>query len=181
MRIVYTGTTTKLASAVEAANAVLASESFWESIIGKPNFDYTDLTSIEIAQRIRNSSSVATVHLWKPALAQYLLQYRDTIAMVDPTKPGKVFYHQRKLGRSVGQIFNTLVHEYVHIVDNFGDGSPDREISHGDNSPEGKQDSAPYWIGDLAQRLYTGGSEKGATAAEMHSGSGTVNLADIVD
>jgi hypothetical protein len=55
---------------------------------------------------------------------------------------------------------NTLVHEFVHNVDFFGDGSAAVEMGHGDQSPAGKDDSAPWWIGALAARYY---------AAEHHN------------
>ena len=136
-----------LSAAVTYANRLAASEEFWADIAAKPAFDFTTLTPAEVADRLRASSSTVTVKL-------YRARWPATIAATDPDNPHTIFYSKSKTGRPVADMVNTLVHEFVHNVDYFDDGNEAIEMGHGDNSATDKSDSAPYWIGGLAERHY---------------------------
>jgi hypothetical protein len=160
---------------------VLESDEFWQIVVAKDQFDLTNLSVAEIVNRIRSSTAQATIRLWTPNVSLYLLKYRHTNAMVDPGKPGFVFYHSRKLNRSVAAIVNTLVHEYIHVVDHFGDGNSVGEFGHGDQSSAGKQNTAPYWIGEQAYRFHSGSDKASSGLSDPHADRGEVDPADVVD
>lgn len=52
--------------------------------------------------------------------------------------------------QEVKAVANTLIHELIHSLDRKIE---DARFGHGGNSSEGKDDSAPNWIGDLAQQM----------------------------
>ena len=49
-------------------------------------------------------------------------------------------------------MINTIVHECVHLADNNDNGKTN--FGHGDNKSKGKKNSAPDWIGTLAEQYY---------------------------
>lgn len=154
MRASYTGQDAGLRTAAAYINDRLNSDqSFWNSIRNKPSFDLATITPAEIANRLQSSTSTITIVLWTPKPAE-AYKYDDTIALVDSRHPRKLFYHTKFQDRRVAKKVNTIVHEYVHSVDAFDDGQPGAQMGHGDNKPNGKGDTAPYWIGDLAERVY---------------------------
>ncbi len=54
-----------------------------------------------------------------------------------------------KLDRAVPSLVGTLAHELVHVADSLSSYS----FGHGNNKPEGKQNTAPYWVGTCAKKL----------------------------
>lgn len=150
MKAVYAGAETKIIDACAFTNSLAANPAFWEAIRAKAQFDYTDLSPAEIARRLREADATITVKLWKPPFGRY----RNTVAVTDRRHPHTLFYNQNKLHRSTADIVNTIVHEYVHNVDYFADGHDQIEFGHGSQVATAKEESAPYWIGELAETLY---------------------------
>ena len=62
--------------------------------------------------------------------------------------PNSIYINTAKLDRSLGSVVATLLHEFIHMVDNY---DTLHSYGHGDNSARGKQNTAPYWIDNLAQ------------------------------
>jgi hypothetical protein len=67
-----------------------------------------------------------------------------------PAKPDHIFLNTRKLNRSKGSIVSSLIHEMIHYVD---DKNKNESYGHGDNSSLGKENTAPYWIDNLAESI----------------------------
>jgi hypothetical protein len=86
------------------------------------------------------------VNHWKP-----WNRWTKAIAM---TRGVSINLNVRKMYRPVGDIVETLTHETVHIVDNS---NFKYSFGHGSNDPKGKRYTAPYIIGELANRYYTTG------------------------
>jgi hypothetical protein len=65
------------------------------------------------------------------------------------TMPGVPVIHlnERRLNRSVASLVGTLLHECVHTVD------PNLRFSHGGNFEDGKSNTAPYKIGNIAEKI----------------------------
>jgi hypothetical protein len=154
MRISYTGEAQNLRKAAAFANELAGTEEFWRQIREKPKFDYTSLTSAQIEQRLRGAGTELKIKMWRPGNPAQRFTYRNTVAFVDHAHPHHLFYHEKFIGNSVDELVHTFVHEYVHDVDYHSDGSALIDMGHGSNNPKGKEESAPYWIGNLAQRLY---------------------------
>ncbi|HVG28294.1 MAG TPA: hypothetical protein VM864_01105 [Pyrinomonadaceae bacterium] len=137
------------------ANDVLGNDDFYKRIAKKADFTYTDESPKDIAGWVKESTLTVTVRLYpgKPG--------STTTAYVSSKYPNTIFLNSRKLGRDTPKIVNTIVHECVHSVDRS---LPDARFGHGNNRRRGKQNSAPYWIGSLAERIL-----KGVSSAKDHT------------
>jgi hypothetical protein len=153
MQVIYAGTNVNLAAAVAYVNQLAANAGFWQAIAAQKAFDFTDIAPPEVSRRLREAVAPMTIKVWSPPVWK-AVAYRNTVALTDPDQPHTLFYHRSKLRRSVAEMVNTIVHEFTHSVDMFEDGDPRVEYGHGDQSPVGKENSAPYWIGALAETFY---------------------------
>jgi hypothetical protein len=111
---------------------------FKGDIIRKKNFDYSTDSRNEILKRLEEKIRLK-VTTFEPGPSQMV-----TVAY---HKGGTAYFNQHKLERTTCSMINTLVHEYMHFVG----------YSHGDNSPEGKENSVPYYFGNRAQELCEAG------------------------
>lgn len=145
MRLAYTGLMPNLRNAAIFINNLDGNPDFWHEIRDKGRFAYSDWSSQRVERTFAAYRETVRIQLWE-------FENQATNAATDPGHPHRIYYARQKTGRSVPNIVNTLVHELVHNCDMFGDQSADRDFGHGDQSPEGKGDSAPWWIGALAER-----------------------------
>lgn len=149
-------TNTNLDWAVNFCNDVLFNsdemfQEFLSAIEEKKSFDMATANADYIVKKIiffKNGSHQMNVKLyrsrnpWSKAYGYYT-----------PSRPFDININTRKMNRSVESFIGTLVHEMIHAIDgldmihNFG---------HGDNSSAGKQDTAPYFIGNLAAEFWDG-------------------------
>ncbi len=111
---------------------------FKGDIVRKKDFDFTTDTLDEILKRLEEKVSLK-VGTFVPTERQMV-----TVAY---HRGGKAYFNSHKLERKTCSMINTLVHEYMHFVG----------YSHGDNSPEGKENSVPYYFGNRAQELCEAG------------------------
>ncbi len=111
---------------------------FKGDIIRKKDFDYTTDSLNEILKRLEDKVRLK-VSTFEPSSRQMV-----TVAF---HKGGTAYFNEHKLERKTCSMINTLVHEYMHFVG----------YSHGDNSPEGKENSVPYYFGNRAQELCEAG------------------------
>ena len=74
-------------------------------------------------------------------------KYSKAIGYFSPSNPRDINMNGYKLNRSKSQIVGTLYHELVHMADNV---DMIKSYGHGDNSPKGKSNTAPYLIGSKA-------------------------------
>lgn len=75
-----------------------------------------------------------------------------TMAYVTSEHPNTIFINVQKLDpRRPSRVANTIIHETIHNLDRKRE---DASFGHGNNSSAGKENSAPYWIGDWAQTVY---------------------------
>lgn len=169
MKASFTGKDEGLRAAVQFVNEKLnGDERFWQTIREKPAFDFATIGSPEVERRIRSIDSTITIRLWKPSIL-LIWKYWDTVAVTDGRYPRTLLYHKKFLGNDIGSKVNTIVHEFVHNVDVFDDGDPDEQMGHGDEDPTGKENSAPYWIGGLAERFYRESRGSAAVGAEKRA------------
>ncbi|GAC1569220.1 MAG: hypothetical protein NVS3B27_13340 [Novosphingobium sp.] len=152
MRAEFKGDDPGLAAAADAITALTDRADFWDGIVAHGPFDRATISANEIAQRLRAETHAIRVVLWKPRAPRREF-YKNTVAVTNPKEPFVLHYHVAFLGNSIGQKINTIVHEFIHNVDDH-DGQPGEQMGHGDNDWHGKENTAPYWIGEFAQRLY---------------------------
>ncbi|MES2528723.1 MAG: hypothetical protein V4598_16685 [Bdellovibrionota bacterium] len=111
---------------------------FKGDIIKRKEFDYTTDSLPEILKRLEEKVRLK-VSTFEPNERQMV-----TVAF---HKGGTAYFNEMKLERKTCSMINTLVHEYMHFAG----------YSHGDNSPEGKENSVPYYFGNRAQELCEAG------------------------
>jgi hypothetical protein len=148
MKVTYAGDHEKILLSVEKANQILINEDFYNRVSAHEAFDYTDEKPTDIASWFKLFDGVVIVKLYKSKNP-----FTRTLAYVSADYPDTVFINSRKLDRDAEEIVNTIIHESIHSLDNS---LPNVSFGHGDNSSEGKGNSAPYWIGNLAERLLKG-------------------------
>ncbi|WP_068075405.1 hypothetical protein [Novosphingobium lentum] len=152
MQARFSGDDAGLRSAVAFVNALDSDAEFWAGIIAHPAFAFATITPAMIAARLRGERRPIFVQLWKPRFERRLA-YVNTVAVTNPHDPFRLHYHVAFLANSPAQKVNTIVHEYIHNVDDH-DHDPGEQMGHGDNDWRGKENSPPYWIGEWAQDLY---------------------------
>tara|TARA_R110002096_G_scaffold358706_1_gene551801 strand:+ start:134 stop:592 length:459 start_codon:yes stop_codon:yes gene_type:complete len=141
----YRGTNTKMIMAVDMANLLMQNHADFHKVISEhPQFEMTDVASEDIMSFMleRFNNKVQEVRLkrywfWSKAIASF-----------HPKYPNRISLNSRKLNRSLDSIVGTLLHEHVHLVDNFYQGA---SFGHGGNSPGGKEGTCPYRVGQLAK------------------------------
>ena len=150
MTIIFNEHNASVSKAVIMTNALLTDEPFLDQIARHPSFDFSNATPQIVAELIRLSTLEFHVELFYPNLLNRLTKYRKTLAYTDKRFPNTLFLNVRKLNRSSESIAATIVHESIHALDTE---ATEYSFGHGNNSSVGKQNSAPYWIGNLAYRI----------------------------
>lgn len=148
IKVEFLGNTQNVLDAVARTNELLAAQSFFARIREHHGFDYSTATPAQIADLMETSDVVVSVKLYTSRWP-----WSKAVAFEDRRFPNVVFLNTRRLNRSVPSICATIVHECVHAVDSAEAGL---RFGHLDNNPNGKENTAPYWIGDLAEEMLSG-------------------------
>lgn len=140
--------------AVREANGLLWGQELYDKISEriKP-FDFTtpdDLPPARIAERLKALNQTFTVIPWDFERKVTTGAYTCSTKLRNIIKVSK---RKKHIKRSIPLIVNTIIHECVHALDCF---TSEFLLKHGNNEREGKDQSAPYWIGDCAGKLITG-------------------------
>lgn len=138
----------RLFQAIEKANNILFDEVFLGFINNKGSFDMATCSSSHIAQLI-----IVYRELEQMEIVGYHKKLSRALAYFDKRYPNKIFINTAKINRSLGSIVATYIHEYIHLLDNI---DKTHYFGHGDNKRKGKENTAPYWIDNLAQSLIDG-------------------------
>jgi len=77
--------------------------------------------------------------------------FGSAIASFNPRRPNEIRLNAWKLKRSADSICGSIMHEFVHLVDNF---YTTATFGHAYEYHVGREDSAPYKIGELS-KLHT--------------------------
>jgi hypothetical protein len=138
----YSGNKKHIFNAVAKANQILQNPAFYSEIGKFPPFHFSSLTPIEITKLMENSEWRITVRgAFKP-IANASTSTHDLIKV-------STINFSRDLATGV----NTLIHETVHAID-LENGT--LEFTHDGNSPDGQENTAPWRIGELAERIASG-------------------------
>jgi len=145
VKIVFEENHIEVELAVKKANELLSMDDFYNRIKQKESFDLSTATPQQVSDIINSSSLLFAVEFFYPNFLNF--KYRKTFAYTDGRFPNRLFLNYKKLNRSIESIAATIIHEAIHAVD---DAEQVYTFGHGNNSPVGKQNTAPYWIGNLA-------------------------------
>jgi hypothetical protein len=146
MTFTYGGNDPGLAAAATFASELVRLDDFWQAVAALPPFTYTELSPADIAGRLRAVTSDIRV--------QHFYSRRSTVAATRWQNPFCIFYNTKYIASSVAEKTNTLIHELVHNVDWFGDGTSELEYTHPTRPTDGRPRSAPYAIGKLAEERW---------------------------
>jgi hypothetical protein len=149
MKVKYNGTNEKLIDSVDFINDLLTLDDFYDEISSHPSFTHDDdgyMPKI-ISEILKADQSEVMVRTYKSKW-----RWSKANAYVSPKFKDTLFYNSRKLWRLRVDIINTVVHECVHVADHNDNNKTN--FGHGDNKSKGKDNSAPYWIGNLAGKYY---------------------------
>jgi hypothetical protein len=147
MKINYKGNYEQVKIAVEDANEILYSKEFYELINKREDFNCTEKKPKEISKILQETDLEIEVKTYKPKW-----KHSKVLGYFVKSKPRNVFLNVRKLNRQTSSITNTIIHEYVHAVDNHFDNSV---INFGHSCGTFKN-TAPYIIGNIAEIMIEG-------------------------
>lgn len=147
MKVVYKGKNEKVIDCVEFINDLFNADLFYTLISDKSSFTHTEYQPEKVAKLMKEDKNQTIIKLYKS-----LNPWTRANAYVSPKHKNTLFLNTRKLWRNKEDMINTIVHECVHVVDFSENGKID--FGHGDNYSKGKDNAAPYWIGNLSKKLY---------------------------
>lgn len=143
----YIGCHDNVRRACKLANNLKSNNNFYQLLRNYQRFDMANVTNEMVAALLKNHAKldveVKTYKPWWP--------WSKAIAMFKPSKPHTVYLNARRLNRSDASIVGSLIHEYVHLVDNL---YKEYSFGHGSNSKKGKEHTAPYAAGRLSNQFY---------------------------
>lgn len=145
IRINYSGNHHNLKLAVNHVNNLLQQTYFYNHIQQRETFDMADITPVQLAELIRTANTLLYVDLYYS-----VLPFSKDLAYDDPEHTSMIYLNKWNINRSTESLCNTLIHQCVHAINAI---YPQFSFGHGDNNPEGKENTAPYWIAALAERL----------------------------
>lgn len=145
MNITYVGDLSQVKLAVQDANEVLFTDTFYSQIRILSKFNCTQHTPSEIADIIKTSSLKVEVKTYRPKWA-----YSKVAGFFIRKFPNTLFLNNRKLYRDTTSITNTIIHEYVHAVDFNQHG--EFRFTHDCTL----NNTAPYVLGQIAELIVNG-------------------------
>lgn len=120
-------------------------EAFRKSIFDMSNVSVDQLWTIKDEMLNMTNPTVylrKTVNPWSAA-----------VAWINGNDPTRIFLNSRKINRDVPSLVGSLVHEFFHCLEiDANVFRPNVFFNHGDNRPEGKEDTAQYFMGRYAQK-----------------------------
>lgn len=135
-KVIFTGKTDLewLQTAIKSGNCVVNVPKFYEEIAKVENYDETDLTPKQISEKISESTNTIAVY-------SYVRYFSKVIAKF---QYGNIYLNSRKQVRKPEYNANTIVHEWTHSLG----------FTHDGNYAKGQQDTVPYKVGDIAEKIY---------------------------
>jgi hypothetical protein len=145
VKILYNGNHRNLKLAVNNVNNLLQQEYFYQAIQRHDYFLMSDITPKQLSGLMRISDIRMTIELYYS-----VYPFSKSVTYDDTENPFVIHLNKWNLNRSVESICNTLMHQCIHAVNAM---FPQFYFGHGDGSSSGKENTAPYWVASLAQRL----------------------------
>lgn len=143
----FYGSNPKITNCVALANDNSNWDFLEDEIKLKDSFDMSTLSPQLVYEDIRAfwEEKDITVKIYYPKW-----RLSKAIGYFTPSRPLDINLNGYKLNRSQYSIIGTFFHELVHLSDNH---NKNQSYGHGDNNPLGKQNTAPYFIGNVFTNL----------------------------
>lgn len=121
---------------VRISNCVISNEDFLKEVEAFPKYDYTDKTSKQVADSLRNPKPVivSTYRTKNP--------WSSVIATTYSSDPTTIYFNTRRNPREMPSMVNTSFHEMLHL----------QGWSHGDNYEYGKEKSVNHMVGTISEK-----------------------------
>ncbi len=145
--IKYTGKRNNIQIAVEKANRLLRSREFYERISLHPFFDNTDVAPYIIANLIKKTTIKMNIRFYYSQPRSKAHSFDDSI------NPRNIQVNVWTMERSVPSLCDTMLHACVHAVNAE---NPKYNFGHTGINENDAANTAPYWIGNLAQKMISG-------------------------
>lgn len=143
--IEYNGTRDALKAAVAEVNQLFTCIPFLDGVSKLKKFDLANITPQKIIHMIQETDLKLSLDLyWPQPFSSRAYAYDDTHA--DPV----IHMNRLTLDRPIHSLCNTIMHQAVHALNTV---HQDVYFGHGNNNPEGKEHTAPYFLAGLAQQL----------------------------
>jgi hypothetical protein len=139
-RLHYGGANKKLMEAVNKANQILTDSIFYQQITLINHFDNSEYSGSKIAQEIHKLNRTVEVGT-----------YWNFLSKATGKTVSKIKINTAKLNRPFAEIVNTLIHESIHAVDFLT--NEEWDYTHDGNSADGQDKTAPWIIGDIAEKI----------------------------
>jgi hypothetical protein len=121
---------------VRVANCTFTHADFLKAVESKTLFDYSEHTGADVIGRMSKITCGIRLYSTKNP-------FSSAIATTYASDRSFLYLNTRKNPREMKYMVNTVIHECSHLAG----------YTHGDNSPVGKENSVPYWIGDKAEEV----------------------------
>jgi len=118
----------------KVANCVFNNASFRKAVEAKTSFDMSDKTGAGVYASMQEVTCGIRLYATKNPFSK-------AIATTYSTDKYFIYLNTRRNPRDMPSMVNTVIHECSHIAG----------FSHGSNSPVGKENTVPYWIGKEAE------------------------------
>lgn len=144
VRITYNGFNKNLRLAVNNVNNLLQQEYFYMGIQKHNAFDMCDVSPAQLADLMRIADIQLSVDLYYS-----LYPFGNTLVADNAESPNVIRVNKWNINCSLATLGSALMHQCVHAINAY---FPQFSFGHGDMNEEGKENTAPYWISQLAER-----------------------------
>lgn len=143
MPIVYYGTRPKLIEAQRCLSEIFGQMTRLQiDIEAHGKFDFTNATTQQLGEALRVA--------WLGCAFEIRTYKTANLRVLAKTTDSKGFYvNTYRINRTQADINGTCGHELIHCIDRV---TPKYVFGHGDNSPNKKGNSFPYWFGSYVKK-----------------------------
>ncbi len=146
--IIYKGNLPHVKDAVKIANEMMKGR--YGLLAGIKNVKEYDMANCSSDTIYTSMKYVYEKHQVVLNVKRYWNPFSKCVAWFNPKKPLDMNLNRWKVSRSKHSVVGSILHEYTHLVDNQ---YMHLSFGHGSNSRKGKQNTAPYKIGYIANNL----------------------------
>jgi len=136
--LLFSGRSASVMKAVEKANEILASDTFYETIAALPQMSNTTLSSAEIAKILKTTDRKITVDtFWNPfgATTKTMNSYRFDV-------------NTNKISCVTAYAVNTLINQTIQVIALLGNKI---NFSNSEHYNEEEENAFPWRIGEIAE------------------------------
>jgi hypothetical protein len=146
IQIKYKGLDRNIKTAADNMNTLFGYSGFYDAIKRHLKFDMANVPPSWIADLIKSSNIEMSVDFYYS-----VNPFSDALSYDDLKNPSVIRLNKWNLHKSLGSLCNAMMHQCVHAVNAQ---YPQYAFGHGsDIVSEGKNNTAPYWIANLAQQI----------------------------